>query len=68
MLFNIMANDLTTYIQSTIDGFQVATTRYADDTQIVLTGPWSRLADIQTSGVFRKSSRGTTPGGRTFLP
>ena len=49
MLFNIMANDLTTYIPATINGFQVTTTRYADDTQIVLTGPRSRLADIQTS-------------------
>ena len=49
MLFNIMANDLTTYIPAAINGFQLTTTRYADDTQIVLTGPRSRLADIQTS-------------------
>ena len=49
MLFNIMANDLTAYIPATINDFQVNNTRYADDSQIVLTGPRSRLADIQTS-------------------
>ena len=49
LLFNIMANDLSTYIPATIDGFRVTVTRYADDTQIVLTGPKNRLAEMQSS-------------------
>ena len=49
LLFNIMANDLSTYIPATIDGFRVTVTRYADDTQIVITGPRNRLAEMQCS-------------------
>ena len=49
LLFNIMANDLSTYIPATIDGFRVTVTRYADDTQIVPTGPRNQLAEMQSS-------------------
>ena len=49
LLYNVMATDFSTYIPATIDGFRVTVTRYPYDTQIVLTRPRSRLADIQTS-------------------
>ena len=49
LLFNIMANDLSTYIPATIDSFRVTVARYADNTQIVLTGPKNRLTDMQSS-------------------
>ena len=44
-----MANDLSTYIPTVIDSFRVTVIRYADDTQIVLTGPKNRLAEMQSS-------------------
>ena len=41
--------DLLSYIPATIDGFRVTVTTYADDTQIVPTGPRNRLAEMQSS-------------------
>ena len=49
LLFNIVANDLPTFIPATIDGFRVAVTRCTGDTQVVLTGPKSRLTEMQTA-------------------
>ena len=39
LLFNIASNDLACHIPDQINGFQVTVVRYADDTQIAVTGP-----------------------------
>ena len=49
LLFNIASNDLTCHIPSNINGFRVTVARYADDTQIAITGPRCRLTEMQTS-------------------
>ena len=38
-LVNIASNDLACHIPDQINGFQVTVVRYADDTQIAVTGP-----------------------------
>ena len=49
LLFNIASNDLACHIPPTVDGFRVTVARYADDTQIAITGPRSRLTEMQAS-------------------
>ena len=49
LLFNIASNDLACYIPSHINGFKVTAVRYADDTQIAVTGPREKLRDLQLS-------------------
>ena len=46
LLFNIAANDLDCYIPKEIDGFRI-TTGYADDSQIIITGPRKKLFEMQ---------------------
>ena len=49
LLFNVASNDLTCHIPSSIDGYRVTIARYADDTQIAITGPRDRLAGMRHS-------------------
>ena len=49
LLFNIASNDIGCHIPSKINDFKVTMVRYADDTQIALTGPREKIADIQRS-------------------
>ena len=49
LLFNIASNDLACYIPYHINGFKVTAVRYADDTQIAVTGPREKLRDLQLS-------------------
>ena len=46
-LFIIASNDLSCHIPSEINGFRLTTVRYADDVQLVITGPRSRLAEME---------------------
>ena len=47
LLYIIAANDLSCHIPSEITGFRLTTVRYADDVQLVITGPRSRLAEME---------------------
>ena len=47
LLFNIASNDLACHIPEQINGFQVTVFRYADDTQIVVTGPREKISEIK---------------------
>ena len=47
LLFNIATNDLNSYIPKEIDGFRITTVRYADDSQIIITGPRKKLSEMQ---------------------
>ena len=49
LLFNIASNDLTCHIPSSINGFRVTVARYADDTQVAITGPRGRLTEMRAS-------------------
>ena len=49
LLYNIASNDLSFHIPSEIDGFRLTTVRYADDVQLAISGPRSRLADMERS-------------------
>ena len=49
LLFNIATNDIACHIPPVLDGFKVTFVRYADDTQIAVTGHRSKLLDMQTS-------------------
>ena len=48
-LFNIASNDISCYVLSDINGFRVKVVRYADDTQIAITGPRNRLSEMCNS-------------------
>lgn len=50
LLFNIAAINMASYIPDEVNGLPVRIVRYADDTQVAISGPPSRLVDIQ-SGV-----------------
>ena len=47
LLFNIISNDLTCHIPTELDGFRITVVRYADDTQVAITGPRGRIAAMQ---------------------
>ena len=47
LLYNIASNDLSCYIPREIDGFRITTVRYADDTQLAISGPRNRLAEME---------------------
>ena len=49
LLFNLLTNDISSYIPSTINGFRVTFVRYADDTQLLLTGPRKRIDEMRSS-------------------
>ena len=49
LLFNILTNDISSYIPSKINGFNVTFVRYADDTQIALTGPRKHIGEMHSS-------------------
>ena len=49
LLFNIASNDLACHIPDQINGFQVTVVRYADDTQIAVTGPREKISEIKAS-------------------
>ena len=40
-------NDLNSNIPKEIDGFRIITVRYADDSQIIITGPRKKLSEMQ---------------------
>ena len=46
LLYNIASNDISCHIPTEMDGFKITTVRYADDTQLAVTGPRIRLADM----------------------
>ena len=46
-IYNIASNDLSRYIPREINGFHITTVRYADDTQLAITGPRNRLAEME---------------------
>ena len=47
LLFNILSNDIACYIPSSVKGFRVTLIRYADDTQIAVTGPRDKIDGIE---------------------
>ena len=49
LLYNIFSNDLSCYIPEHMNGFRVTMVRYADDAQLAITGPRSKLAEMQRS-------------------
>ena len=46
LLFNVVSNSISCYIPSNINGFSTYSVRYADDTQVAITGPRSRLPEL----------------------
>ena len=49
LLFNILSNDIACYIPSSVNGFRVTLIRYADDTQIAITGPRDKFHEMQNA-------------------
>ena len=49
MLYNIASNSAACYVPTEVDGFLVRMARYADDTQLVISGPKRRLPDMQVA-------------------
>ena len=47
LLFNIATNDFNSYIPKEIDGFRITTVRYADDSQIAITGPRKSMSEMR---------------------
>ena len=47
LLYNIASNDLSCHIPSQINGFRITCVRYADDTQLAISGSRSRLAEME---------------------
>ena len=47
LLYNIASNDLSCYIPREINGFHLTTVRYADDVQLAISGPRSRLTEME---------------------
>ena len=54
-IYNIASNDLSRYIPREINGFHITTVRYADDTQLAITGPRNRLAEMEL--LFRAGAK-----------
>ena len=46
LLFNIASNDISCHVPFEEDGFRITIVRYADDTQLAVTGPRNRLTDM----------------------
>ena len=51
LLFNILSNDIASYIPSSVNGFRVTLIRYADDTQVAITGARERVRDMEVAMV-----------------
>ena len=49
LLFNLACNDFSCFIPSHINGFPVTLVRYADDTQLAISGPRDRLSEMRQS-------------------
>ena len=49
LLFNITSNDIACHVPTELNGFRITFVRYADDTQIAITGPRARILDMKTS-------------------
>ena len=49
LLFNILSNDIASYIPSSVNGFRVTLIRYADDTQVAITGARERIRDMEAA-------------------
>ena len=47
LLFNIATNDFDSYIPKEFDGFRITTVRYADDSQIAITGPRKSMSEMR---------------------
>ena len=47
LLFNVATNQLSAYIPSELNGFRVSITRFADDTQVAVTGPRHQLKQLE---------------------
>jgi len=47
LLFNVVSNSISCYIPSSINDFRVSSVRYADDSQVAIIGPRSRLPDLK---------------------
>ena len=47
LLYNIVSNNISCYITSVTHGFRTFSVRYADDTQVAVTGPRSSLPELQ---------------------
>lgn len=47
LMFNIVSNSIGCYIPSSVNGFRILAVRYADDTQVAITGPRSRLPELK---------------------
>ncbi|KAF0312986.1 Cellular nucleic acid-binding protein [Amphibalanus amphitrite] len=47
LFFNIVSNSIGCYIPSSVNGFRILAVRYADDTQVAITGPRSRLPELK---------------------
>ena len=47
LLFNIVSNSISCYIPSTSSGFHCFSVRYADDSQVGITGPRDRLPELK---------------------
>ena len=47
LLFNVISNNISCYIPSSSHGFRTFSVRYADDTQVAVTGPRSKLPELQ---------------------
>ena len=46
LLYNIASNDISCHIPTEMDGLRITTVRYADDTQLAVTGPRNRITEM----------------------
>ena len=46
LLYNIASNDISCHIPTEMNGLRITTVRYADDTQLAVTGPRNRLPEL----------------------
>ena len=49
MLYNIASISAACYVPTEVDGFRIRVARYADDTQLAISGPRRRLPDMQVA-------------------
>ena len=47
LLFNIISNSISCYIPSSISSFRTCSVRYADDSQVAISGPRGRLPELK---------------------
>ena len=47
LLFNVVSNSISCYIPSNISGFSTFSDRYADDTQVAISGPRNKLPELK---------------------